>query len=169
MEHENKTLPNDKKTLLDTGGYEMHNRALSRKVFPRIIRESNEVNSDKRNKPQIRDVVAFYYLLLDHVSGEHTHKDGNPNDRFGACWLSYSSITELLQINRGRVKSLADILEANGLITREKVARDMRQTVLYYPSYASRVSEDGYIVNEDGEKVVPDPKIYKPKPRKKVR
>ncbi|MBM7573652.1 hypothetical protein [Aquibacillus albus] len=61
MEQVKKPQPNDKQALLDKEGYEIYNVELMRKVFPRIFRESKEVNRDRRRKPHIRDVSAFYF------------------------------------------------------------------------------------------------------------
>jgi hypothetical protein len=42
-DEQKRVLPNDKKTLMDSPGYEVYNRDLLRKVFPRIISEAYDV------------------------------------------------------------------------------------------------------------------------------
>jgi len=69
-------------------------------------------------------------------------------------------------IDRKRVTWLANILEANGLITRKKKNVHMRNYVLYYPTFGARISDDGYIVSENGEKIAPSSReIYLAKGR----
>lgn len=160
-----KTLPNDKQSLLDKDrGYEVFSHEIMRKVFPRILRDANELYNTKgmRKKPQIRDAAVFYFLLLSYVSGVHTKENGEPNERFGACYLSYFAITQHIRIDKSRIKWLANVLEANGLIRKEKVNVNMRNECRYFVSWASQVSDDGYIVNENGERIIPNLDIYIP-------
>lgn len=163
-----KLLPNDKRELLDSPiGYETYNRELVRKVFPRIISEAYDVvYAENKRKPEIRDVVAFYFLLQSYIDGNQTHEDGSQNDRFGACFLSYETIIATLRIDRNRVSLLADILDTNGIIRTTHHYDKMRRFKWYFPSYCPRITSDGYIVDEDGVKVVPDLELYKP-PRKR--
>ncbi|WP_088032773.1 helix-turn-helix domain-containing protein [Evansella clarkii] len=158
---ENKPLPNDKRALLAGHNYEMYNLDLLRKVFPRIIAEINEAHGRSQRKVQSRDLIALYFYLLSYVSGNHTHDDGSYNHWFGAAFPSLDKITEELGIDRRRIKPLVDILVANGLIldTQEKWA-SMRRYKLYFVSYCPRISDDGFIIDENGEKVAPDPSIY---------
>jgi len=156
METQVKKLPNDKRQLLDANNYEMYNLDLMRKVFPRIIAEHDAVFTRKQRKPQIRDIITMYFYLLSYVDGTHTRADGNPNERFGASFPSIAKISSDLGIAEKRVKPLVDILEANGLIRQKQVWNGK----WYFVSFCPRISDDGFIVNYDGEKVQPDPAIY---------
>ncbi|KKO54501.1 hypothetical protein XI25_06860 [Paenibacillus sp. DMB20] len=167
VETARKPLPGDKGTLLDSpGGYEVYNRELIRKVFPRIISEAYDVVfAGSRRKPEIRDIVAFYFLLQSYIDGNHTREDGSCNDRFGACFLSYEAIMSTLRIDRPRVKLLADILDTNGIIRTANHYEGTRRFKWYFPSYCPRITNDGYIVDEDGVIVKPDFAVYKPRRR----
>lgn len=156
-------LPNNKRELLDSPtGYETYNRELIRKVFPRIIAEAYDiVSAGSKRKPEIRDIVAFYFLLQSYIDGNHTRADGTYNDRFGACFLSYESIMSTLRIDRSRVKLLADILDTNGIIRTTSHYEGTRRFKWYFPSYCPRITDDGYIVDEDGVIVKPDLSVYK--------
>jgi hypothetical protein len=164
-----KPLPNDKRELLDgPGGYETYNRELIRRVFPRIINEAyDEVFASSRRKPEIRDIVALYFLLQSYIDGNHMRADGTHNDRFGACFLSYEAIMSALRIDRPRVKLLADILDTNGIIRTTSHYEGTRRFKWYFPSYCPRITEDGYIVDEDGVIIQPDLSVYKPRRRAK--
>ncbi|WP_379161348.1 hypothetical protein [Paenibacillus sp. sgz5001063] len=164
-----KPLPNDKRTLLDgAAGYETYNRELIRKVFPRIITEAyDEVFAGSKRKPEIRDIVALYFLLQSYIDGNHTRADGTHNDRFGACFLSYEAIMAALRIDRPRVKLLADILDTNGIIRTTSHYEGTRRFKWYFPSYCPRITDDGYIVDEDGVVIKPDLSVYKPRRRAK--
>ncbi len=160
-----KRLPNDKGILLDKeSGYEVFSHDIMRTVFPRIFREANDLYNAKgmKKKPQIRDAAIFYFLLLSYTNGVPTKGNGDPNERFGACWLSYPEITKRLCIDKSRIVWLAKILEANGLIRKEKISVNMRWEVRYYPSWAPKVSAEGYLVDENGERIAPDPELYLP-------
>lgn len=156
METQVKQLPNDKRQLLDANNYEMYNLDLMRKVFPRIIAESNAVFQRKQRKPQIRDIITLYFYLLSYVDGTHTRADGTANERFGASFPSIAKISSELGIAEKRIKPLVDILEANGLIRQKQVWNGK----WYFVSFCPRISDDGFIVNRDGEKVQPDSAIY---------
>ncbi|MEC0538975.1 hypothetical protein P8817_00005, partial [Bacillus glycinifermentans] len=69
-----KPMPNDKAALLDNPqGFEVYSRELMRKVFPRLINEAYDVvYADYKRKPEIRDVVAFYFLLQSYIDGNYT-------------------------------------------------------------------------------------------------
>ncbi|WP_040680087.1 hypothetical protein [Paenibacillus vortex] len=166
-----KPLPNDKTTLLDNPqGFEVYNRELVRKVFPRIINEAYDVvYADKGRKPEIRDIVAFYFTLQSYIDGNHLRADGTYNDRFGACFLSYEALISSLRIDRTRVKLLADILETNGIIRIASHYEGTKRFKWYFPSYCPRVTDDGYIVNEDGEIIKPDYSVYGRRKRGKSR
>ncbi|KYG37385.1 hypothetical protein [Bacillus gaemokensis] len=150
------TQVNDKQGLLDAGGYDIYNVKLMQDVFPRIIKEVHKMYKAKGKKvPQIRDVIAFYFTL--HA---YTYKKDEMDSFFGACFQSYEGIMAHLKVDRKRIKWLADILEANGLIRRERRREGLRNRVLYFPSYAPRISDDGYLVDENGAKIVPNMEVY---------
>lgn len=156
---ETKPKPNDKSELLAGHNYEMYNLDLMRKVFPRIIAEINENHGRSQRKPQSRDLIALYFYLLSYVNGRHTHENGSDNLWFGAAFPSLDRISEDLDIDRRRIKPLVDVLKANGLIleTREEWS-NLQRRKLYFVSYCPRITDDGYLVDELGEKVVPDRK-----------
>lgn len=157
-----KHLPNDKTILLDSkDGFEVYNRELMRKVFPRIINEAYDVAyADYKRKPEIRDIVAFYFLLQSYIDGNYLRKDGTKNDRFGACFLNYETIQEHLRLDRNRIVLLAAILETNGIIRTTGHYEGTKRFKWYFPSFCPHVTDDGYIVNEFGEVVTPDFTVY---------
>lgn len=149
--------PNDKQALLETGGYETYNRDLMRKVFPRIIREFAEHSTGRTKHPKIgRDIIPVYFLMQSYIDGNYQREDGTRSNRFGACFLSYDFITDQLHISRNRIRMCTRILEANGIIRTDKHYDGLRRIVWYFPSFCPRISDDGYIVNDDGEKVQPE-------------
>lgn len=156
METKEKQLPNDKRQLLEANNYEMYNLDLMRKVFPRIIAEQYEACQRQQRKPQIRDAITMYFYLLSYVDGTHTRKDGTLNKRFGASFPSIAKISSDLGIAEKRIKPLVDILEANGLIRQKQTFNGK----WYFVYFCPRVSDDGYIVSADGEKIKPDPAVY---------
>lgn len=157
-----KQLPNDKAILLDSEqGFEIYNRELMRKVFPRLINEAFDVAfAEYKRKPEIRDVVAFYFLLQSYIDGNYLRADGSKNDRFGACFLNYETIQAHLRIDRNRINLLASILETNGIIRTAGHYEGTKRFKWYFPSFCPRITDDGYIVNEFGEKVTPDFAAY---------
>ncbi|QDX93626.1 hypothetical protein EEL30_15770 [Brevibacillus laterosporus] len=165
-----KPQPNDKRILLDNpNGYEIYNRELVRKVFPRIINEAYDVvYADAKRKPEIRDIVAFYFLLQAYIDGRYECGDGTVSDRFGACFLSYEAIMGTLRIDRARVKLLADILATNGIIRTVDHWEGTKRFKWYFPSFCPRITDDGYIIDEDGEIILPDYTLYKSRRRRKT-
>lgn len=162
--------PNDKQELLDVGGFETYSRELLRKVFPRIIAEAHDVvYAGNRRKPEIRDIVFFYFLLQSYIDGQETKTDGARNDRFGACFLAYDAIQDKMRIDPHRIKLLANILETNGIIRVADRWEGTRRFKWYFPSFCPRITDDGYLVDEDGERITPDLELYKAKKRGKKR
>jgi hypothetical protein len=157
---EKRPEPNDKQALLDATGYEIYNRELVRKVFPRIIREAHE--HSKGRTAAFRDVIAFYFLLQSYIDGTYWREDGSISDRFGACFLSYEFIMSYMHINRTRLRMLARVLEANGIIRTVSHYEGTKRFVWYFPSFCPRITDDGYIVNEFGEKIQPEFDDYFP-------
>ena len=156
-----KKLPNNKQELLSHDNYEMYNLDLLRKVFPRIIDDYNSSVGRTQRKFQIRDVIALYFYLLSYVDGTHTLKNGDENDRFGASFPGRQKIASELGIAESRIKKLVDILLANGLLLEVRdVWIGTKRYKWYFVSFCPRISDDGYIVSEEGEEIVPDPSVY---------
>ena len=168
-QEQRKPMPNDKAALLDNPqGFEVYNRELMRKVFPRLINEAYDVAyAEYKRKPEIRDVVAFYFLLLSFIDGNYSRSDGNIIDRFGACFLNYETIQQRLRIEKHRINLLAAILETNGIIRTTGHYEGTKRFKWYFPSFCPHITDDGYIVNEDGEKIVPDFDVYRMRRRKR--
>ena len=168
-QEQRKPMPNDKAALLDNPqGFEVYNRELMRKVFPRLINEAYDVAyAEYKRKPEIRDVVAFYFLLQSYIDGNYTRSDGTINDRFGACFLNYETIQQRLRIEKHRINLLAAILETNGIIRTTGHYEGTKRFKWYFPSFCPHITDDGYIVNEDGEKIVPDFDVYRMRRRKR--
>lgn len=150
-----------KKELLN-GGYEPVSHDLVRKVFPRIIRDAHAYHAEKAKKngkkrvvyPQIRDIVPFYLYAQSYVNNQ------KERDVYGTSFRTHSQIKDDLCIDKHRIKWLGDILVANGLLSKEKVRRGDGQQVRYSPRYHINVSLNGYVVNEDGEEIIPSSDIY---------
>ncbi|MFF2890759.1 hypothetical protein [Paenibacillus sp. NPDC057967] len=157
-------LPNDKQALLAVENYDIYNRELVRRVFPRIINETCDVvYAGQKRKPEIRDIIAFYFTLQSYIDGNPHRADGSVNDRFGACFISYEMLMSTLRIDRPRIKLLSDILETNGIIRTTSRYEGTRRFKWYFPSYCPRITDDGYIVDEEGERIMPDLSVYKPR------
>lgn len=150
-----KNLPADKQALLDSENYEIYNRDLMRKVFPRIISEFKAKNP----RAKVGDIIAFYFTILTYMDGVMFLADGKtPNRSYGAAFPTQDRITEITGINRKRQTWLAEVLRQNGII--RDIRRDYvngRHYIYYYPSFCPIISEDGYIINaETGEKYTQD-------------
>lgn len=159
---ETKPLPNNKRQLLDGNNYEMYNLDLMRKVFPRIFTEHNEAHRTRVKKPQIRDIIALYFYLLSYVDGRHTLEDGSTSVRFGASFPPKSQMCQALGIAESRIKPLVDILETNGLISETRdIWVGTRRYKWYFMSFCPQISDDGYVVDENGERIMPDKSLYK--------
>ena len=142
-----------KQALLSAGNYEIYNRDVVRKVFPRIIAEVKVV----RPKAKIGDIIPFYFVLLSYIDGQKLRKDGTPNPRYGACFLSQDEIAKLSGINKKRHPMLVEVLRRNGLLDRvEETWEGTLRRIYYYPSFCPCVSEDGFVISRDDEKVVPE-------------
>ena len=152
---EKKEYPADKQTLLDVGNYEVYNRDLIRKVFPRIISELKA----ERKRTNFGDIVPFYFTLLTFVDGNKYRKDGmTPNKSYEAAFPSQDTIKAITDIGTRRQTWLAEILKQNGLLRKYETRYiDRRPYIFYYPSYCPVISEDGYVIDTDtGEKIIPD-------------
>ncbi|WP_088105239.1 hypothetical protein [Halalkalibacter urbisdiaboli] len=152
-----KSYPNDKRALLDGHNYEMYNLDVMRKVFPRIINEVAVIQGRSQRKYQTRDIISIYFFLLSYIDGNFERKDGEINERFGAAFPSYEKITADLNIDHRRIRLLVDILVINGLISETRDHWEgTRRSKWYFVSFCPRISDDGYVVNDDGERIVPD-------------
>lgn len=148
-----KLLPGNKKALLVAENYETINRDVFRIVFPRIIVDFKKHST----KAKLGDASIFYITLLMNVDGVPYDEFGLLRERFGACFLSMEKINEMTGISVKRMKFLREVLLENGLLfeVKEKVI-NMRRQLWYYPSWCPEVSNDGYVINEDGERIVPN-------------
>lgn len=156
-----KPLPNNKLALLEGKNYEMYNLDVMRKVFPRIIGEYEAIYQRKQRKPQFRDIIALYFYLLSYVDGRHTRADGSASVRFGASFPSKDKISSELGIAESRIKPLVDVLVTNGLILSVRDHWEgTRRSKWYFVSFCPNITEDGYVISEDSEKVMPDLSIY---------
>lgn len=152
-----KKLPNNKSELLSTKNYEMYNLDLMRKVFPRILSELDVLFPRHQRKKQFRDLIGFYFYLLSYVDGVHTQKDGTENMRFGAAFPSRQLIYDDLRIDHRRIKLLTDILKENGLLLKvHDKWEGTRRMKWYFVSFCPHISEDGYVIDPNGERIVPD-------------
>ncbi|WP_077624962.1 hypothetical protein [Sediminibacillus massiliensis] len=148
-----KPQPNDKGQLLDQEGYEMFNRELIRKVFPRIIAEIRK----EKPKTKIGDIIPFYFALLSYIDGNRFRKDGTENERFGYAFPTQEMLAKMTGIDRKRHKELTDILKVNGILSDVRVHYEGTHRFLWYkPSFCPRITDDGFLVNENGEKIIPD-------------
>lgn len=146
-----KGLSADKQTLRDAGNYEIYNRDITRKVFPRIISEFKA----KSPRTSVGDIIPFYFAILSLVDSREYLADGKtPNMSYGAAFPSQDRLYEMTGINRKRHTWLATVLLQNGMlrdIRREFVSG--RHYIYYYPSFCPYISEDGFVIDaETGEK-----------------
>ena len=148
-------LPADKQSLLAAENYEIFNRDLLRKVFPRILRELKEEN--KRVKAG--DLIPFYFTLLSYIDGVEYLSDGvTPNASFGAAFPNQSTVHEITGIDTRRQTWLAEVLKQNGLLLDyEEKYINLRRYIFYYPSFCPNISDDGFVIDaETGEKITQD-------------
>src|SRR5690625_2916627 len=148
-------LPTDKQSLLAAENYEIFNRDLLRKVFPRILRELKEEN--KRVKAG--DLIPFYFTLLSYIDGVEYLSDGaTPNASFGAAFPNQSTVHEITGIDTRRQTWLAEVLKQNGLLLDyEEKYINLRRYIFYYPSFCPDISDDGFVIDaETGEKITQD-------------
>ncbi|MGP6151343.1 hypothetical protein ACTUJ1_18905 [Priestia flexa] len=140
----------------------MYNLDLLRKVFPRIIGEYDSLYPRNQRKPQYRDIIALYFYLLSYVDGRHTWENGDKSVRFGVSFPSKERISEDLGIAEARIKPLVAVLLTNGLLlSAEDHWTGTKRSKWYRVSFCPHITDDGYIVNDDGEIVMPDLSLYK--------
>lgn len=146
-------LANDKQALMDAGNYEVFNRDVMRKVFPRIIADFKAL----RPKAKVGDIIPFYFALLAYTDGNATTADGLQSFRFGAAFPTQDRIAEMTGINKKRHKLLTEILRENGLLLRvEDLYEGTRHYKWYFPSWTPKVTAEGYVVDENGQRIVPN-------------
>src|SRR5690625_2037455 len=110
---EGKKYPTDKQALLNDGNYEIYNREIVRKVFPRIIQELKE----ESRRTNFVDIILLYFTILSFVDGEEFRKDGTtPNKSYGAAFPSQETIQRITDIGTRRQTWLAEILRQNGVL-----------------------------------------------------
>lgn len=150
---ERKGLPADKQDLLTAENYEIYNRDLLRKVFPRIISELKAI----KPRSKAGDVIALYFVLLTNINGQPALKNGEPNPRYEACFMSQDQIVNATGIGINRIPIMVEVLRRNGLLSDVKdVWEGTNRYIYYYPSFCPHISDDGFIVDKWGEKLVPD-------------
>lgn len=143
----------DKQPLLDVGNYEVYNRDVMRLVFPRIIDDIKAI------KPRAKagDLIPIYFLLLTNMNGQEALKNGEVNPRFGACFLGQKDIARMTGVGINRVPVMVEVLRINGVLSDVKETWEgTNRRIYYYPSFCSRITSDGYIVDSDGVIVRPD-------------
>lgn len=114
-----------KSQVLERGHYTPVPHDLFRRIIP-IAREYDKSNVH---------IATLYTYLLSLVNGQPD------NDRYMSAFPSVQRIAEETGIGRNRVKPLADVLEAVGLV---KVAYDYtsnKRDKLYYPQYYSDLTD----------------------------
>lgn len=147
-----KRNPADKSALLDVGNYEIYNRELMRRVFPRIISEI------KAYKPRAKagDIIALYFALLTNINGQEALQNGEPNPKYEACFYGQNELSRITGIGINRIPVLVEVLRQNGLLSDVKdVWEGTDRYIYYYPSFCPLVTDDGFIVDSDGEIVRP--------------
>lgn len=149
---ERKKYPADKQMLMDVGNYEVYNRDLVRKVFPRIISEI------KAYKPRAKagDVISLYFVLLTNINGRETLENGEPNPRYEACFYGQSELSRMSGIGINRIPTYVEVLYRNGILSDVKhVWEGTDRYIYYYPSFCPSITEDGFIVDNNGEMICP--------------
>jgi hypothetical protein len=147
---------NQKQQLLDKGFYSLVPNAVYRVVIPRIISDVyDKAFSGAKRKPDVTDIAFLYGIILSYANTDEK------NDYEGAAWVSTDNLAQLMRISRNRIAPLCRILEANGLLRTVDFYEGIKRRKLYYAIHITRVSEDGYVVNEDGEKIVPSLDVYR--------
>src|SRR5690625_2245793 len=152
MEKDN-VMPADMQELLDAKNYGIYNRDLMRKVFPRIISDI------KSYKPRAKagDIIPLYFALLTNINGQELLKNGEPNPKYEACFLSQSELARMTGVGVNRIPILIEVLVRNGVLTDVKdVWEGTNRYIYYYPSFCPRITDDGFIVDNNGEIVRPN-------------
>lgn len=142
--------------LYAVGGWNVISNKVYKIVIPRIVNDAYEkAFVGVKKKPDVKDIAFLYGILVNFANTNEL------NDYKGAAWVSLDNLAKLMRVSRNRIGKLSNILEANGLIKTIDFYEGTTRRKLYYPIHFTKVSEDGYIVNGDGEKVVPCLDVYK--------
>lgn len=145
-----------KERLLLKGGWSVLPNVVFKYVIPRIISEAyDKAYSGAKRKPNVQDIAFLYSILLSYANTDEN------NDYMGASWVSTETLAKLMRISRNRIAALSNILEANGLIKTVNFYEQIKRRKLYYVIHVTNVSEDGYVINEDGEKIEPSIEVYR--------
>jgi hypothetical protein len=153
---------NQKQQLLDKGYYSLVPNAVYRTILPRIISDVyDKAFAGTKRKPDVTDIAFLYGIILSYANTDHE------NDYEGAAWVSTENLSQLMRISRNRIAPLCRILEENGLLRTVNFYEGIKRRKLYYPIHVTQVSEDGYVVNGDGEKIVPSIDVYRALAQKK--
>jgi hypothetical protein len=139
------------------GGYfSLLPNAVYRVVIPRIISDVyDKAFAGAKRRPDVTDIAFLYGILLSYANTDEE------NDYEGAAWVSTENLAELMRISRNRIAPLCRVLEENGLLRTVSFYEGIKRRKLYYAIHITKVSEDGYVVNEDGEKILPSFDVYK--------
>lgn len=147
---------NQKQKLLIDGHYSLVPNAVYRTVIPRIISDVyDKAFVGAKRRPDVTDIAFLYGIILSYTNTDQE------NDYKGAAWVSTENLAQLMRISRNRIAPLCKILEANGLLKTVDFYEGIKRRKLYYPIHITNVSEDGYVVNEDGEKIEPSLNVYR--------
>ncbi|MBO1513699.1 hypothetical protein [Metabacillus bambusae] len=145
-----------KEQLLDKGGWSVLPNAVFKEVIPRIISDAyDKAYAGAKRKPNIQDIAFLYSILLSYANTDEN------NDYLGASWVSTENLAQLMRISRNRIAALSNILEANGLIKTVDFYEQIKRRKLYFVIHITNVSEDGYVVNAEGEKIEPSIDVYR--------
>jgi hypothetical protein len=115
-----------KEALLQRGSTAPLGHELGRDILPRLVA------LDKKD----RDAIVLYVYLLAHVNGDPS------SSRYMSAWPSNVKIAEETGIDKNRIKTLADVLEREGLIKTEYVYTHNKREKLYYPMYHAEKEAD---------------------------
>ncbi|WP_078552190.1 hypothetical protein [Bacillus alkalicellulosilyticus] len=145
-----------KEQLKDNGGWSVLPNAIYKTVIPRIISDAyDKAYAGAKRKPDVKDIALLYGILLSYANTEEN------NDYKGASWVSTTKLAEHMRISRNRIAPLCNILEANGLIKTVNFYEGIKRRKLYFALHVTKVSDDGFVINEDGEKIKPTLDVYR--------
>ena len=142
--------------LYEKGGWNTINNKVYKLVIPRIISDAyDKAFEGVRKKPDVKDIAFLYGIIVNYANTDEL------NDYKNAAWASLDTLAQLMRISRNRVGKLSNILEANGLIKTIDFYEGTTRRKLYYPIHTPNITEDGYVLDENGKKIVPSLDVYK--------
>lgn len=142
--------------LYEVGGWNTISNKVYKLIIPRIISDVyDKAFPESRRRPDVTDIAFLYGILINYANTEEQ------NEYYGAAWVSTEKIAQLMRISRNRISKLSNILESNGLIKTVDFYEGVIRRKLYFPIQITAVSEDGYVINEDGERIKPSLEVYK--------